>query len=137
MRRLQRSNSASVTYGSSWAGSSRTSSRERRAATRRVPAVLLTLSPQCGHSSRIIGSSSCLSTVPDRSVPHVRHQTVQNPLELPAPHRVLQLADGFGLDLADAFPGDLEDAADLFQRVGVAVAQAVSQLDDLPLAVGQ
>ena len=50
---------------------------------------------------------------------------------------MLQLADGLGLDLADALAGDLEDPADLFERVGVAVADAVAQLDDLALAVGQ
>src|SRR5262245_43711705 len=50
---------------------------------------------------------------------------------------LLELADGFGFDLADAFPRDLEDVADFFQRVAVAVAQAVPQLDDLPLAVAQ
>jgi hypothetical protein len=50
---------------------------------------------------------------------------------------MLQLADGLGLDLPDALAGDLEDAADLFERVGVAVADAVAQLDDLALAVGQ
>src|SRR5262249_5879505 len=32
---------------------------------------------------------------------------------------------------------DFEDAAHLFQRICVAVAEAVAQLDDLPLAIGQ
>ncbi len=50
---------------------------------------------------------------------------------------VLKLADGFGFDLADALAGDLEDAADFFEGVGVAVADAVAELDDLALAVGQ
>ena len=50
---------------------------------------------------------------------------------------MLQLADGFGFDLADAFAGHLEDAADFFERVGVAVAQAVTQADDFALAEGQ
>ena len=45
--------------------------------------------------------------------------------------------DRLGFDLPDAFAGDLEDAADFFQRVAVAVAQAVAQADDLPLAVGE
>ena len=61
----------------------------------------------------------------------------RKPFELAGADRVLQLADGFGLDLADALAGDLEDAADFFERVGVAVADAVAQLDDLALAVGQ
>src|SRR5688572_22164111 len=62
---------------------------------------------------------------------------VEEALELPASDRMLQLADGLGLDLADAFARDLEDAAHLFERVGVAIAQAIAQLDDLALAVGQ
>jgi hypothetical protein len=57
--------------------------------------------------------------------------------ELAGPDGVLELADGLGLDLADALAGDLEDAADLFEGVGVAVADAVAELDDLALAVGQ
>ena len=44
---------------------------------------------------------------------------------------VLELPDRLGLDLADALAGDLEDPADLLERVGVAVAQAVAELDDL------
>ena len=48
---------------------------------------------------------------------------------------LLQLADGLGFDLADAFAGDGEDLADFFQRVGVAVGQAVAQAEDFPLAV--
>src|SRR5262249_19700716 len=52
-------------------------------------------------------------------------------------HGVLQLADGFGLDLPYALASDLEDAADLFQRVGVAILQAVAEADDFPLAPGE
>jgi hypothetical protein len=55
--------------------------------------------------------------------------------ELAGTHRVLELADGLGLDLADALAGDLEDPAYLLERVGVAVADAVAELDDLALAV--
>jgi hypothetical protein len=51
--------------------------------------------------------------------------------------RVLQLADRLRLDLADALAGDLEDPADLLEGVGVAVADAVAELDDLALAEGQ
>ena len=50
---------------------------------------------------------------------------------------LLQLADGLGLDLADTFAGHLEDVAHLFQGVAVAVAQAVAELDNLPLAVAE
>src|SRR3954471_6014905 len=63
--------------------------------------------------------------------------TLEEALELSAPDRVLQLADRLGLDLADPLAGDLEDPADLLEGVGVAVAQAVAELDDLALAVGQ
>src|SRR5262245_20833714 len=58
---------------------------------------------------------------------------IQKAHQLLAATRLLQLADGFGFDLADALAGDLEDVADFFQRVAVAVAQAVAQLDDLAL----
>src|SRR5690606_36869085 len=50
---------------------------------------------------------------------------------------VLQFAYGLGLELADALARDLEDAAALFERVGVAIADAVAKLDDLALAVGE
>ncbi len=62
---------------------------------------------------------------------------VEEAFELAGADRVLELADGLGLDLADALAGDFEDLADLFERVGVAVADAVAELDDLALAVGQ
>src|SRR5258708_9476528 len=50
---------------------------------------------------------------------------------------MLQLAERFGLDLPHALAGDLEDPADFFERVRVAVAEAIAQADDLPLAEGQ
>src|SRR5262249_49182649 len=62
---------------------------------------------------------------------------VEEALELPAANGMLQLADGLGLDLPDALARDLEDPADLLQRVSVAVAQAVAELDDLTLPVRQ
>ena len=43
----------------------------------------------------------------------------------------------YGPPVKDALAGDLEDAADLFEGVGVAVADAVAQADDLALAVGE
>src|SRR5205085_7111262 len=64
-------------------------------------------------------------------------RAVEEALELAAADGVLQLAHRLGLDLADALARHLEDPAHLLQRVGVAVAQAVAQLDDLALAVGQ
>ena len=51
--------------------------------------------------------------------------------------RLLQLADGLRFDLPDAFAGDGENLADFFQRVGVAVGQAVAEADDFALAVAQ
>src|ERR1022692_4448459 len=62
---------------------------------------------------------------------------VEEAFELSAADRMLQFADCLRLDLADALAGHLEDSAHLFERVGVTVAQAVAQLDDLALAVGQ
>src|SRR5262245_17263296 len=62
---------------------------------------------------------------------------IQKAHQLLAAAGLLELADGFGFDLADAFAGDFENVANLFQRVAVAVAQAVPQLDDLALAVAQ
>src|SRR5690348_825465 len=61
----------------------------------------------------------------------------QKAFQLLAPHWVLQLADGFGFDLADAFARDFKDAAHLLERVGVAVAQAVAQANDFAFAEGQ
>src|SRR5690348_6624539 len=66
-----------------------------------------------------------------------RDSARQEAFELSGADGVLEFADGFGFDLADALAGDLEDAADFFERVGVPVADAVAQLDDLALAVGE
>ena len=54
-----------------------------------------------------------------------------------APHRVLELADRLGFDLPHPFAGNLEDPADFFQGVRIAISQAVSETDDLPLSVGK
>src|SRR5690606_38742080 len=51
--------------------------------------------------------------------------------------RLLQLAHRLGFDLADSLAGDLEDVPHLFECVAVTIAQAVTQLDDLALAVGE
>src|SRR5207244_3390023 len=63
----------------------------------------------------------------------VRHAAGQEAFEFARAHWVLELADGLGFDLPHALAGDLEDAADLLERVGVAVADAVAELDDLAL----
>src|SRR2546423_460232 len=70
--------------------------------------------------------------------PHLPHQPPrQEALQLPGPHRAPELADGLCLHLPHALAGHFEDASDFFEGVGVAVADAVPQLDDLPLAVSQ
>src|SRR5512143_3116701 len=56
-------------------------------------------------------------------------------LELAAAAGVLELAQGLGLDLADALARHLELLADLLERVLVAVAQAEAHLEDPALAL--
>ena len=46
-------------------------------------------------------------------------------------------ANGFGLDLSNAFAGHFENVTDLFERVAVSVTEPVTKLDDLAFAVGQ
>jgi len=55
---------------------------------------------------------------------------VHEAFELAGADWVLELADGLGLDLADLLTSDFEDAANLFHRIGVAVADAVAELDN-------
>src|SRR5262245_20047253 len=62
---------------------------------------------------------------------------VEEALQLPTPHRVLELAHRLRLDLPHPLARHLEDPTHLLQRVRVAVAQPVTQLDDLALAVRQ
>jgi len=50
---------------------------------------------------------------------------------------VLEFSDGLGFDLSDSFAGDLEDSSDLFEGVGVAVADAVAEFDDFAFSVGE
>ena len=57
--------------------------------------------------------------------------SIQEPNQLRAAAGLLELANGFGFDLADALAGHFEDVAHFFQRVAVAVPQAVAELDDL------
>src|SRR5688572_26435082 len=80
--------------------------------------------------SSITGSATTTPTLGDLDL-------VDEAVEGAAADGVLELADGLGLDLADAFTGDREDLADLFQRVGIAVGQAVAEADDLALAIVQ
>src|SRR5438552_785937 len=85
------------------------------------------------------GAGSSSSTLPFRKMPSTdfsiadlpHHAPRQEAFQLARPHGVLELADGLGLHLPHALARHLEDAADFLQRVGVAVADAVAQLDDL------
>src|ERR1035441_3173460 len=58
-------------------------------------------------------------------------------LEFAPAGRVAQFAQGLGLDLADAFAGDLVLLADLLQRARIAVIQAIAELQDSALALRQ
>src|SRR5579864_6034092 len=58
-----------------------------------------------------------------------RNSARKESFQLPRPNRVLKLADGLGFDLPDPLAGDLEDAPDFLQSVGVPVADPVAQLD--------
>src|SRR5262245_12174747 len=64
-------------------------------------------------------------------------ELIQEPNQLAAAAGLLELANRFGFDLADALASDLEYVADFFQRIAVAVAQAVTQLDDLSLTIAE
>ena len=55
---------------------------------------------------------------------------IQETPQLPASAWVFQLAQGFGLDLADAFAGDAELLADLFERVVGVHADAEAHAQD-------
>src|SRR5262245_42247337 len=62
---------------------------------------------------------------------------LEEAFQVHTPHGVLQLADRLGFDLPHTLARDLEDAADLFERVRVAILQAVAKADDLALAPGE
>ena len=63
-----------------------------------------------------------------------RALAVEEAAQLPRPARVLQLAQRLGLDLADAFAGDAELLADLFQGVVGVHADAEAHAQDALLA---
>ena len=60
---------------------------------------------------------------------------VEEALEFTCPDGVLEFSYGLRLDLPDAFACNFEDSAHLFERIGIAVANAVSEFDDFPFAV--
>src|SRR4030042_3033579 len=72
-----------------------------------------------------------------RGASYSRRLLVEEPDQLLAAGGRLELSDGLGLDLADSLAGDLEDVANLFERVAVPVAQAIAELDDLSLPVAE
>ena len=49
--------------------------------------------------------------------------------------RVLELANGFGLDLPDTFTSNLEYSTDFFQCISIAVTDSISQLNNLAFSV--
>ena len=57
--------------------------------------------------------------------------------QLLAANGILQFANRFGFNLPHAFTRDFEDPANLFQRVGIAIAQTIPQPNDLSFAVRQ
>ena len=62
-----------------------------------------------------------------------RKSTLEESLEHPTAHRVLELANGLRFDLAHALASHLEDPSHFLKRVRVAVTNAVTQLDDFAL----
>src|SRR5262245_36681350 len=63
--------------------------------------------------------------------------TRKESFQLSGSYRMLKLTNRFRFHLTHAFARHFEDAPDFLERVGVAVADAVAQLDDLALAVRQ
>src|SRR4051794_11912772 len=55
--------------------------------------------------------------------------------QVAAADRMLKLAYGLGFDLPHALASHGKNLADLFQRVGVAVGQAVAEFEDFAFAV--
>ena len=74
-----------------------------------------------------------MESIPGRSAGHA----TQEAFELLAPHRMLELSHGLGLDLPHAFSRDFEDSPDLLQRVGVPVTQPVPKPDNLTFPIGE
>ena len=60
---------------------------------------------------------------------------VEESFELACTDGVLELSYRFCLHLPDALTSNLEDSADLFERVGIAVPDSVSQLYNLAFAI--
>src|SRR5687768_13263076 len=58
-------------------------------------------------------------------------------LELAEPCWMAYFAEGFGFDLADAFAGDAELAADFFEGARVAISEAEAKFENLAFALGE
>src|SRR5947208_1615833 len=65
----------------------------------------------------------------------VSDSTGEEAFKLARPNRMLELSNRFRFNLPHAFARHFKDATHFFQRVGVAVADAVAELDDLALAI--
>ena len=62
---------------------------------------------------------------------------LEEALEVLRPIGMLQLANRLRFDLPDPLPRDPKNAADLFERIGIAIAQAITKPDDLSFAPGE
>ena len=59
----------------------------------------------------------------------------QESFEFACAYGVLEFAYCFCLDLPDSLAGDFEDSTHFLQRIGIAVADPVSQFDNLAFAI--
>src|SRR5262249_29232074 len=107
------------------------------AASRRRPAAPSTKKGPSAVRPGLRGTRRVLAGPSPLRRPASNSGSLDEALELPRADGVLELEHGLRLDLPDALARHLEDAADLLERVGVAVADAVPELDDLPLPVVQ
>ena len=64
-------------------------------------------------------------------------RTLQEALQLATADRMLQFTNRLGFDLPHPFSGNLEDPANFFQRVRIAIAQSVPESNDLAFTIGE
>src|SRR5829696_7114311 len=79
----------------------------------------------------------CTSASSRRALNRVWNPVLRYVAELLGLRERLQLLERLVLDLADALARHVERAADLVERAGVLPAEAVTQLEHAPLAVGE
>ena len=63
--------------------------------------------------------------------------TFEETMKLADPGRVAHLAECLGLDLADAFAGNLELAADFLEGAGVTVGEAEAEREHAALTISE